>query len=144
MLNEIRILASEIKKEKYSRIKQIIHFKVWVARKNCFMNVTQQNSITSTTCICTYIVLKLNNNCSSCFRILCNSIYVERTKKKHSSLPLFTCDYPDCSPLMEPLNPSYLGRPTFFYSVSYSQHFVLTCTYIKYRMLAKWEDTIVP
>ena len=55
--------------------------------------------------ICTYIVLKFNNNCSLFFRILCNSIYVER-KKNHSNLPLFTCDYPDCSPLMGPLNPS--------------------------------------
>ena len=54
---------------------------------------------------CTKIVLKFNNNVSLCFRILCNSIYVERTKT-HSNLPLFTCDYPDCSSLMEPLNPS--------------------------------------
>ena len=72
--------------------------------------------------ICTYIVLKFNNNFSLCFRILCNSVYVERTKKKnHSNLPLFSCDYPDCSPLMGPLNPSYLRRPTFFHTVSHSR-----------------------
>ena len=52
--------------------------------------------------ICAYIVLKFNNNFSLCFRILCNSIYVERTKRQ-SNLPLFTCDYPDCSSLI-PLN----------------------------------------
>jgi hypothetical protein len=55
--------------------------------------------------ICAYIVLKFDNNFSLCFRILCNSIYVERTKTQ-SNLPLFTCDYRDCSPLIGPLNPS--------------------------------------
>ena len=54
--------------------------------------------------ICAYIVLKFNNNFPLLFRSLCNSIYVERTKRQ-SNLPLFTCDYPDCSPLMGPLNP---------------------------------------
>jgi hypothetical protein len=55
--------------------------------------------------ICAYKILKFNNHFSLCFRIFCNSIYVERIKRQ-SNLPLFTCDYPDCSPLMGPLNPS--------------------------------------
>ena len=37
--------------------------------------------------MCAYIVLKFNNKYSVCFRILCNSIYIERTKRE-SSLPL--------------------------------------------------------
>jgi hypothetical protein len=52
--------------------------------------------------ICAYIVLKFINIFSLCFRVLRNSIYVERTKRQ-SNLPLITCD---CSPLMGPLNPS--------------------------------------
>ena len=39
--------------------------------------------------ICAYIVLKFDNNFSLCFRILCNSIYVERTKRQ-SNLPVIT------------------------------------------------------
>ena len=31
--------------------------------------------------MCAYIVLKFNNKYSLCFRILCNSIYIERTKR---------------------------------------------------------------
>ena len=52
--------------------------------------------------MCAYIVLKFINIFSLCFRVLRNSIYVERTKRQ-SNLPLITCD---CSPLMGPLNPS--------------------------------------
>ena len=56
--------------------------------------------------ICANIVLQFNNKYSLCFRILCNSIYIERTKRE-SHLPLFTCVYPDHSPLMgRPRNPS--------------------------------------
>ena len=29
--------------------------------------------------MCTYIALRFNNKYSLCFRILCNSIYIERT-----------------------------------------------------------------
>ena len=64
--------------------------------------------------MCNFIVLKFNNTYSLiCFRILCNSIYIEKAKRE-SNLPLFTCDYPDNSPLMGPLNPSQLGRTPFF------------------------------
>ena len=53
--------------------------------------------------MCNFIVLKFNNTYSLiCFRILCNSIYIEKAKRE-SNLPLFTCDYPDNSPLMRPL-----------------------------------------
>jgi hypothetical protein len=54
--------------------------------------------------ICDYIVLKFNNNFSICVRILCNSIYIERTKRQ-SNLPLFTCDYPDFTLNGNPLIP---------------------------------------
>ena len=43
--------------------------------------------------ICAYIVLKFNNNFSLCFRILCNSIDIERTKKNNQIylyLPVIT------------------------------------------------------
>ena len=55
--------------------------------------------------MCAYIVLKFYNKYSFCFHILCNSIYIERTRRE-LHLPLFTCSYPDHSPLMGPLNPS--------------------------------------
>ena len=55
--------------------------------------------------MCAYIVLKFYNKYSFCFHILCNSIYIERTRRE-SHLLLFTCGYPDHSPLMGPLNPS--------------------------------------
>ena len=56
--------------------------------------------------MCNFIVLKFNNTYSLiCFRILCNSIYIEKAKRE-SNLPLFTCDYPDNSPLMGALNSS--------------------------------------
>ena len=56
--------------------------------------------------MCNFIVLEFNNTYSLiCFRILCNSIYVEKAKKR-INLPLLTCDYPDNSPLMGPLNSS--------------------------------------
>jgi len=56
--------------------------------------------------MCNFIVLEFNNTYSLiCFRILCNSIYVEK-QKRESNLHLFTCDYPDNSSLMGPLNSS--------------------------------------
>ena len=53
--------------------------------------------------MCNFMVLEFNNTYSLiCFRILCNSIYVEKAKKRIK----FTCDYPNTSPLMGPLNSS--------------------------------------